>query len=269
MTAAHFFRALGIVVLIASCMTGTARAQNEGNVSVGAGIDLVSNYYFRGIVQETSGAIAQPWLEAGIGFANGISLAAGTWNSLHSKQKSGVTVPSWYESDFYAGLSFGANAWSTDVTYTKYMSPRGSWASVKEVAIGVGYDTFVAPYVIVAIEMNSVGGADRGNNDGTYFELGVEPGVSLNAEAVSVSIPIAVGLSLNNYYEGGGNDNSFGFFSAGASLGIPLDSIRAEYGSWEFTGNVSLLIFGDGLKAINSSSHIAELNATVGLSMGY
>ena len=27
-----------------------------------------------------------------------------------------------------------------DVTYTKYMSPRGSWGSVKELAIGVGYD---------------------------------------------------------------------------------------------------------------------------------
>lgn len=269
MTPAYFSRTLGIVVLVAICMTGTARAQNEGNVSVGAGIDLVSNYYFRGIVQETSGAIAQPWLEAGIGFANGISLAAGTWNSLHSKQTSGTTVPSWYESDFYAGLSFGANAWSTDVTYTKYMSPRGSWGSVKEVAIGVGYDTFIAPYITVAIEMDSGGGADGGSTDGTYFELGVEPGLPLDNEEVSVSIPIAVGLSLNNYYEGNGTDNSFGFFSAGASLGIPLDSIPAEYGSWEFAGNVSLLIFGDGLKAVNGSDDSAKVIATVGLSMGY
>ena len=253
-----------------SFTVGTASAQNEGNVSVGAGIDFVSDYYFRGIVQETEGFIAQPWLEAGIAFNESTSIAFGTWNSLHSVKAAGATTPSWYESDFYAGLSYAAaSGVGIDVTYTKYMSPRGSWGSVNEVAIGVGYDTFVAPYATVAFEMDSGGGADGGSNDGTYLEVGVEPGLPLDTEAVSVSIPVALGLSLSDYYESGTGDNKFGFFSAGAALGIPLSGIPAEYGSWEFAGSVSLLVFGDGLKAINGSDDGAKVIALVGLSLGY
>ena len=270
MKSVYFFRTLGIALLITTCTVGTARAQNDGNVSVGAGIDFVSDYYFRGIVQETGGLVAQPWLEAGITFNDNVSMAAGTWNSLHSVKADGATVPSWYESDFYAGISYAAdNGVGVDITYTKYMSPRGSWGSVNEVAFGVGYDTFVSPYVTVAFEMNSGGGADGGSNDGTYLELGIEPGLPLDTEAVSVSIPIAVGLSMNDYYEAGGSDNSFGFFSAGASLGVPLAGVPAEYGSWEFAGSISLVMFGDGLKAINGADEGAKVIALVGLSLGY
>ena len=250
-------------------MTGTAAAQNDGNISVGADIDFVSDYYFRGIVQETGGVVAQPWLEAGIAVNENFSFTAGTWNSLHSVQAEGATVPSWYESDFYAGLSAATGSTAIDVTYTKYMSPRGSWGSVKELAIGVGYDHFVAPYATVAIEMDSGGGADGGSNDGTYFELGVEPGLPLDTETYSVSIPIALGLSLSDYYEGGTSNSSFGFFSLGAALGIPLAGVPAEFGSWEFAGSLSLLVFGDGLKAINGSTDGAKVIALVGLSMGY
>ena len=266
------FRFVGFTVALLAAtglMTGTAAAQNDGNISVGAGIDFVSDYYFRGIVQETGGVVAQPWLEAGIAVNENFSLTAGTWNSLHSVQAEGATVPSWYESDFYAGLSGATGSTSIDVTYTKYMSPRGSWGSVKELAIGVGYDTFIAPYATVAIEMGSGGGADGGSNDGTYFELGIEPGLPLDTDTYSVSIPIALGLSLSDYYEGGTSDSSFGFFSLGASLGIPLAGVPAEFGSWEFAGSLSLLVFGDGLKAINGSEDGAKVIALFGLSMGY
>ena len=266
------FRFVGFTVALLAAtglMTGTAVAQNDGNISVGAGIDFVSDYYFRGIVQETGGVVAQPWLEAGIAVNDNFSFAVGTWNSLHSVQAEGETVPSWYESDFYAGLSGATGSTAIDVTYTKYMSPRGSWGSVKELAIGVGYDTFIAPYATIAIEMDSGGGADGGSNDGTYFELGVEPGLPLDTDTYSVSIPIALGLSLSDYYEGGTSDSSFGFFSLGASLGIPLAGVPAEFGSWEFAGSLSLLVFGDGLKAINDSDDGAKVIALFGLSMGY
>ncbi|GIT67454.1 MAG: hypothetical protein Ct9H300mP25_09260 [Acidobacteriota bacterium] len=69
------------------------------------------------------------------------------------------------------------------------MSPRGSWGSVKELAFGVSYDTLVAPYATVAVEFDSGGGADGGDNDGTYFELGIEPGLHWAAAMLESASP--------------------------------------------------------------------------------
>ena len=108
----------------------------------------------------------------------------------------------WYETDFYTSLGFGfSDAWSTDVTYTAYMSPNQMFGTVKELSFGVGYDDgILGPYATLAVELD--GGADGGLNEGTYLELGIEPGLPIPNSDVALSFPIAVGLSLSDYYEG-------------------------------------------------------------------
>ena len=274
------------VIALLGFSVNHASAQNDGNVSVSTGIDFVNDYYFRGIVQETKGSISQPYIEAGLAIIDSVSLTAGTWHSLHSQDgafdPSGcpglgsakcsngdkTTVPNWYESDFYAGIGFGAESVGIDITYTKYMSPRGSWGSVKELAFGVSYDTLVAPYATVAVEFDSGGGADGGDNDGTYFELGIEPGTSLGSSDAGISFPVAIGMSGSNYYEstsGGG----FGFFSVGAAVGVPLSAIPSEYGAWDFSIGVSALVMGDALQSINGSTDSVIPIASFGFSLGY
>ena len=54
------------VIALLGFSVNHASAQNDGNVSVSTGIDFVNDYYFRGIVQETKGAISQPYIEAGL-----------------------------------------------------------------------------------------------------------------------------------------------------------------------------------------------------------
>ena len=155
-----------------------------------------------------------------------------------------------------------------DITYTKYMSPRGSWGSVKEIAFGVSYDTMIAPYATVAVEYDSGGGADGGVKDGTYFELGIEPGTSLGSSDAGISFPVAIGMSGSNYYEstsGGG----FGFFSVGAAIGVPLSAIPSEYGAWDFSIGVSALVMGDALQSINGSTDSVIPIASFGFSLGY
>ena len=256
------------VIALVGFSANNASAQNDGNVSVSTGIDFVNDYYFRGIVQETKGSISQPYIEAGLAINDNVSLTAGTWQSLHSQQDKTSTVPSWYESDFYAGVGFGADAVGIDITYTKYMSPRGSWGSVKEIAFGVSYDTMIAPYATVAVEYDSGGGADGGTKDGTYFELGIEPGTSLGSSDAGISFPVAIGMSGSNYYEstsGGG----FGFFSVGAAIGVPLSAIPSEYGAWDFSIGVSALVMGDALQSINGSTDSVIPIASFGFSLGY
>ena len=281
MKAGRIARVLLAVLAAVALTAGTASAQNEGRVSVGAGIDFSTSYYFRGIVQETGGFIAQPYLEGGLSLYAGdngsVSFAAGTWNSLHSRTDDGFVgggAPGiYYENDFYAGLGFGfAGGWGADVTYTAYMSPRGSWGTTKELAIGLSHDDVIAPYVTLAFEMS--GGAEGGPNEGSYLELGIEPSLPLEDAPVSVSFPVAVGLSLSDYYEyampsGMVEDGGFGFFNIGASLGIPISGIPEEWGSWEFAAGVQLLFFGDALKVINGSDDGVEPIAIFGLSLGY
>ena len=252
-------------------LTGTAAAQNDGNVSMSAGTDIVNQYYFRGIIQETGGLIMQPFLDASISVGNA-SITAGTWNSLHSTGDAGFdgAPESFYESDFYAGIGFGAGDVGVDLTYTAYMSPRGSWGTTKELALGLSHDNPVAPYATFAFELS--GGAEGGPNKGTYLELGIEPSAPIDA-AVGLSFPVAIGLSASNYFEymdAGGSlaDGKFGFFSVGASIGIPLDTPE-EFGSWELALGVNALMFGEALKAINGEDSGFKPIAIFGLSVGY
>ena len=266
-------RVLLAAAVVVALSAGTASAQNEGRVSVGAGIDFVTSYYFRGIVQETGGFIAQPYLEAGLSLYEGdngsVSLAAGTWNSLHSRTDAGFPGAAgiYYENDFYAGLGLGfAGGWGADVTFTSYMSPRGSWGTVKELAVGLSHDDIIAPYITLAFEID---GSAAGDNEGTYLELGIEPSLPLDDAPVSVSFPVAIGLSPSDYYDPGGVNEAYGFFNVGAMLGVPLSGIPAEWGSWELTAGVQLLFMGDALKTINGTDDDVEPIAIFGLSLGY
>ena len=256
---------------------------NNGNVSLSSGVDIVNKYYFRGIVQETGGFIAQPFLDASIDFG-GASITAGTWSSLHSRGDEGFAgAPgSFYETDFYAGIGGSAGPVGIDLTYTAYMSPRGSWGTTKEIALGFSVDNVAAPYVTTAFEV--AGGADGGPNKGSYLEFGIEPAAPLDDAPVSVSFPVAVGMSLSNYYEhmhddhddhGHAHDHdaewvdsTFGFLSAGVSIGIPLN-VPEQYGSWGIALGVNALVLGEGAKVIDGGDSSTKIIALFGLSLGY
>jgi uncharacterized protein (TIGR02001 family) len=248
-------------------------APNSGSLGFSAGVDFVSNYYFRGIIQETGGFIAQPFLDASMSLGP-VSITAGTWNSLHSAGDAGFDgAPEvYYESDFYAGLGIAAGDMvGIDLTYTAYMSPRGSWGTTKEVALGLSFDTFAGPYATFAFEVD--GGADGGPNEGSYVEIGFEPGVPLEDAPVSLSFPVAIGASMSNYFEyqndmGVWSDGAFGFFSIGASLGVPLP-VPEEYGSWELAVGVSALMFGEGVQMLNGEDKGAKVIGLFGISLGY
>lgn len=263
-------------------LLGTALAQDAppspSRATASAGLDISNAYFFRGIIQETKGFIGQPYLEAGLTLhesdsgLQSVSVTSGTWSSLHSgpSGSEGATgdPKMWYETDFYASLGLGfADAWSTDLTYTAYMSPNQSFGTVKELAVGVSYDGLISPYATVAFELE--GQADGGANEGTYLELGVEPSLPLGQSVLGLSFPVSVGLSLQDYYETDTGSDSFGYFNVGAMLSVPLSGIPSQYGSWELTGGVNFLFFGDALKSINGSDDDVKPIGVFGISLGY
>ena len=80
------------------------------------------------------------------------------------------------------------------------------------------------PSFLVAFELD--GQADAGSQKGVYAQIGIAPGYTFFAESaypLAVSVPLAVGLSLSDYYEfGTGSDETFGYFSGGVSVSVPL-----------------------------------------------
>jgi hypothetical protein len=261
---------------------------NTGRVSLAAGVDWTTDYFFRGILQEDDDYIFQPYgeiafklLEGGPAFGN-LALTVGTWNSLHGGPtgvSGNATDPDlWYESDFYSKLGWTfLEDFSSAVIYTAYMSPNDRFGTVQEVAFSLGYNDgkllgpfALNPSVLVAFELD--GQADAGSHRGVFLQTGVAPGYTFNAGGtypVTVTVPLAVGLSLSEYYEfGTGEDDTFGFFQGGVVIGVPLAFIPASLGAWTLKGGMTVLHLGDNLREINHRDR-TEVIGTVGIAFTY
>jgi hypothetical protein len=94
-----------------------------------------------------------------------------------------------------------------------------------------------------------------GGDQGTYFELGIEPGFNLipgDRYPIDVAFPMTVGFSINDYYENAaGNDEAWGYAALGAAASVPMAFIPEDYGSWSFTAGVTTMILNANLKSAN------------------
>jgi hypothetical protein len=280
--------ALALVGLSASGADAQDKGPNTGRISFSGGMDYTTAYFFRGIFQEDDDYILQPYGDLTVrlwddkGPLNAVGLTVGLWNSLHGGP-SGVDGPNadpkvWYESDFYTKLSATVfEDLTAGLLYTAYMSPNDRFGTVQELALTLAYDDArlwgpfaLRPSVVLAFELE--GQADAGSHRGVYLQAGVSPGFTLfekRRAPLSVTFPLLVGLSLSDYYEfGTGNDDTFGYFSGGVALGVPLAFIPAAYGSWQARAGVSVVILGDNLQQVNEGDDTAVIGS-VGLALTY
>jgi hypothetical protein len=252
--------ALGVAAALLWATPASAQGTdpNPGAMTLTANFEVVNAYMFRGIPQDESRVIMWPSADLGIALFSGdgglksVGVNIGTWNSLHTGDaglNNLVNGKMWYESDFYATVGFGLSGGTTAaVTYTAYTSPNGLFGTVREIAFKLSVDdsgrlgaAAIHPYVQLARELS--GQADGGAEEGTYVELGVAPGVSFSR--VSVSVPVKVGLSAGNYYEGLNGDETFGYFSVAGIATVPFTSMPTRFGTWNVHGGVEYQRLGD------------------------
>src|SRR6476660_9372788 len=132
--------------------------------TVTSGLDFASAYLFRGIMQESGGAIGQPYADIAVAMKHGITADFGTWNSIHST----ANVGNWYESDYFASVTFTAGKLKPGLLYTSYTSPADRFATVQELAGTLVFDDSkssfpLSPKVVLAFELGD-GEADGGEN---------------------------------------------------------------------------------------------------------
>ena len=284
MNATSSFSNLLVRVILAAAMLlsvagGTAQAQNDPNpgaVTLTAGIDFPTVYFFRGIRQESDPKLTTfAFGDVGIAlFSNdsgqSVSVNFGVWNSLHtgtSGTGADPKKPSHYEEDFYAMLNFGIGHGVTiSPFYTAYTSPNGSFGTVKELAFKVAHASRFAPYATFAFELS--GQADGGTNEGSYLELGVAPSWPLGDRGITVAVPVKLGLSMSDYYEFDGNDNKFGYIDGGLLVTVPFSTVPTKFGTWNVHGGVNFLGFGDTTKAFNNDDG-SQVIASIGIGFTY
>jgi hypothetical protein len=248
-------------LLSATPVAAQSADPNPGALTLSGGYDFLNAYMFRGIPQDDDdfGSVMWPYADLGIALFSGdgavksIGLNLGTWNSLHT---GGVGLDGpfgklWYESDFYStlGVGFGGGT-SVGLTYTAYTSPNGMFSTVKEFAVKLAVDdspylraAAVKPYVLIAREFGHIAGqADGGFEHGTYMELGAAPGLATSR--FGVAVPVKVGLSLGDYYEGSQGDETFGYFSLAAVVTVPFSSTPTRFGTWNVHGGLEYLRLG-------------------------
>lgn len=279
-----------VALSIVALTTAPAHAQdapadpNPGNVTVTAGMDVLNQYMFRGIRQNSTEMAMWPFVDLGLALYSGdggvksVGLNIGSWNSLHTGD-TGSDGPSgklWYEGDFYAtlGLGLGGGA-ALATTYTAYTSPNNMFTTVKEIAFKLSVDDSaylgagaLKPYALFAIEFDAapaVGQADGGLEAGKYVELGIAPGYA--GSAASVAFPIKVGLSAGDYYELNGVDNKFGYFSGAALVTVPLGG-TTSFGAWNLHGGVEFQSLGDTTKALNGGEG-SQIIGSFGFGLSY
>jgi hypothetical protein len=225
-----------------------APADSPKRITVTVGFDVLTAYVFRGIHQESEGFAAQPPLDVGIALGKGITANFGNWYSLHSGPSG-----NFYESDTSGSVTFTAGKLKPGVLFTSYTSPNDRFRTVHELAAVVAVDDSASPLPLspkatLAFELD--GQADGGSAKGTYLELAVRPSIKLidARSPLSLAIPVRLGVSLKDYYEGPNGSETFGFFSSGLVASVPVTTRNV---TWDFHGGVDLLWFGDNMKVLN------------------
>jgi hypothetical protein len=264
--------AVALAMLIA--LGGGRTAWGDGHppdprVSFGGGVDVATAYFFRGILRERHGVIVQPYAQldarlyaahdydvARHGPVSSVGVTLGSWNSLHSKDRTGT----FHEADLYGGITIGLfDHLAAGAAYTAYLSPNDTFDTIEEIDLSLALDDVewlgalaLRPSATLAHEID---GRALGRRRGTHLQLGMEPTFPLwrrDRHAVSLAIPFVAGLSLGDYYETDGtDDDTWGYLRAGTVLTVPLAFLGDSLGSW--TGNVGAHVytFNDTLRALN------------------
>jgi hypothetical protein len=263
------------VVEAAGASAPNAEGEPESPVTLELGLDVTTAYFFHGFNQEDSGLIVQPSAALTFRLFQSddmlIESTLGAWSSLHS-QKTGAASRSdlgewWYEADVSGGLSVSTGPFSISATYSAFASPSDAFTTLQELDLAVEFDDSELlgewafyPHLMIGIETD--GQAADGSELGTYAELGVSPGITLEVAATEVefAFPLGVGLSLSKYYQNeDGDDEVFGYATGGVTASVPLGDSGCVA-----TAGVCVMYLGDHAAEYNEGNDV-QVIGTVGL----
>lgn len=248
-------------------------AAAQSTVTGDFGLDVTTDYYFHGLLQQGNGSILQPYANLYLklaegGFFDSVSLDLGIWNSFHGRRGVAGGNSNWYEFDFTAGLTLNKGNWSISPKYIRYTSPGNYFANSGVAALRIGYNdsdllgaASLQPYLWVEYEADGISG--NGTGGGLYYELGISPSRSYGD--LTVSVPVKVALGSSGYYAG---DETYGFSSIGVTGSYALKAVPERLGNWSIYGNATFMHLGDAASPTNGGDD-TDVTFTGGLKVAF
>jgi hypothetical protein len=265
-----------------------AKDVTPGLLSIDAGVDFSTGYFFRGYRNETRGAVIQPFATVGFNLrelqdigGTGIDVKpyVGIWNSIHTVAGGKDDPKAWYEADYIGGVEITKGAFALNFVYTYYDAPSGTFDHSQEVGVTLSYDDSglgllpfaLNPHVGYYREIDNSATFGKHVDPGQYLEFGVEPSfdVKVGSLPVTLSVPTAVGISLDSYYtDSEGHNETFGYGSIGVKASVPLP-VPDKFGKWDFHVGVTYLhLFADSVEASNGGGS-NEFIGTAGIGWSF
>lgn len=214
-------------------------------LSGSAAVGMADKYIYHGYVLEDQGAIVQPefevlaWFYSGEGFLTKASWRLYVFSSFQTHEsrveKTEAMIHAWYEVQVETGIVLElAKRFTLSVSYVRFESPNHAFVAANAAELILTLDDSdwlgacaLHPHVSW---FRPFPGGWEASDEGSYFELGIEPGRAFGKgeRPVTMSFPIALGLGQKRYYLG----EHFGFFSAGIAVRLPLAFIPSKWGDW-------------------------------------
>ena len=265
--------AASLLALPASLLAGTETASKtvieetkKSCITGDLGVNFVSKYFSRGVIQEDQGVIAQPYadlyfsLYEGTGFINKVSLNLGIWASIHSHHPGVVsTTKAWYEFDYTPGVSVTfAKDFTLTASYLEFDSPNDAFTTSRNLNFNLAFNDAdylgafaLHPHVTYMRELDGKAANGPAGVQGNYYEAGIAPALPTFGP-LSVTFPVSVGLGSANFYAA---DTGFGYVSAGANASVALTFIPACYGAWALNASATYYYLHGSLATSDSNRH--------------
>jgi len=268
--------------LKASAPAPAPQKLQESAITGDIGLNVVTAYYSRGIIQNNHAPSFQPYADIffkayeGDGFLNKAVLNISVWNSFTKKSTfSGSTssTRSWYESDFTPGIALTFGKVTLTESYLIYMSPNDVFPTAEGLQSKLSFDDSdllgalaLHPSFTHLKELSnklgttdSVGPTAGSSKGGSYWELAIAPGIA--AGPVNLTFPISVAFGSDSFYQKDG----YGYTAAGvnAAYTLPIDK---SFGTW--TANLGGTYYNLNRTAVGGNAH-NDVVGTAGLAVAF
>jgi hypothetical protein len=164
----------------------------------------------------------------------------------------------WEEFDWDPGVSVTfAQKFTLLAQYFEFDSPAGAFPTTRSIDANLTYDDSwllgafsLHPHATVLYELGAPGYAGL-QPKGWYYEFGIAPSYTLLPKSnypITIAIPNTLGLGDDHGFYG---NNTFGYYSVGPSISVPLAFIPAGFGSWTVTAAYTYYYLGTTIREAN------------------